>query len=114
MRESGANAEALEILSYVLTWRLQSARWAEAEKIIGALANAVAAGDTVAMTIETTNLELLGPLRVIPIGQPGQPELVPPPDPVRERVYQLVHVLGNPVRPDAVQADVPRLPQDQA
>lgn len=111
--ESEANAEALAILGYVLTWQMQPERWAEAEQIIGALAEAVANGDVPAMTLQTANLELLGPLRVIRMGELGEAEMLPPPDPVRERVNHLIHVLGEPVRPGSAQQATDQRATDQ-
>jgi hypothetical protein len=61
--EPEANADALEILGHVLTWQMSPERWAEAERVISALAEAVASGDVAAITPQTANLELLGPLR---------------------------------------------------
>lgn len=97
-----AKAEALEILGYVRTWQMPPERWAEAEQIIAALTEAVASGDVPAMTEQIVNLELLGPLRITRIGEPGAPDLVSAPDPVRERVNHLVYMLGEPARPDPI------------
>lgn len=84
-------AEALDVVSDALQWRLADARWQAIEPVLAAMDAALAAGDLDALAAATADLELAGPLRITRI---GATPIVPPAPPIRDRLNQLVHSLG--------------------
>ena len=84
--------DALDVLTDALQWRLTAARWVAIRTAVDALAAAVRAGDTEAVRTAVADLELLGPVRAVPI---GREPVVPPPDPVRDEINELVGVLDD-------------------
>jgi CATRA-associated small protein len=84
-------AEALDVISDALSWRLAGTRWAAIEQVLVAMDAALAAGDVTALATATTDLELAGPVRITRI---GADPVVPPPPAIRDRLNQLVHSLG--------------------
>jgi hypothetical protein len=86
-----ARAEALDVVSDALQWRLNETRWQSLERILAAMDAASAAGDTAALMAATADLELAGPVRLTRI---GAAPAVPPPAAVRDRLNRLVHSLG--------------------
>jgi hypothetical protein len=86
-------AEALDVLSDALQWQLSEARWRAIEQILITMNAAMETGDMAALAAATADLELAGPLRIIPIGPP-------PAGPTREARYllnKLVHALDGTV-----------------
>lgn len=83
-------AEALDVLSDALLWQLAEPRWQAVEQILVALDAAVASGDIDALAAATADLELAGPLRIIPIGPPP----AGPTPAARDLLNKLVHSLG--------------------
>jgi hypothetical protein len=84
-------AEALDVISDALQWRLADVRWQAIEQVLAAMDAALAADDMTALTAATADLELAGPLRITRI---GATPVAPPPPPVRDRLNRLVHSLG--------------------
>jgi hypothetical protein len=87
-----ARAEALAAVSSALHWRLADGRWQTIDQVLVSMDTALAAGDTDAFQAAVADLELMGPLRITRI---GDAPAVPPSPPVRERINQLVHSLGD-------------------
>jgi phage tail protein X len=88
---ASVRAEALDVISDALSWRLAGTRWAAIEQVLAAMDAALAAGDVTALATATTDLELAGPVRITRI---GADPVVPPPPAIRDRLNQLVHSLG--------------------
>src|SRR5689334_11872934 len=88
---ASVRAEALDVISDVLSWRLAGTRWVAIEQVLAAMDAALAAGDVTALATATTDLELAGPVRITRI---GADPVVPPPPAIRDRLNQLVHSLG--------------------
>jgi hypothetical protein len=86
-----ARAEALDVISDALQWRLADTRWQGIEQLLVAMGAALEADDLGALTAATVDLELAGPLRMTRI---GATPVVPPPPPVRDRLNRLVYSLG--------------------
>jgi hypothetical protein len=84
-------AEALDVVSDALLWRMTEARWQAIEQVLVAMDAALTAGDLDALALATADLELAGPLRITRI---GATPVVPPAPPVRDRLNRLVHSLG--------------------
>jgi len=84
-------AEALDVLSDALQWRLAEARWQAIEQVLITMDAALEADDLDALAAATADLELAGPLRITRI---GATPVVPPAPPVRDRLNRLVHSLG--------------------
>ena len=89
-----ARAAAHGVLTSLLEWRLPPPRWVRVAEIIQSLHDAVLRGDSSALESATTDLELLGPIRITRIG--STQEKVMAPTPVRERVNRLQHALIAP------------------
>jgi CATRA-Associated Small Protein len=83
-------ADAMDVVREVESWRLAEVRWERVREILGSLAAALAARDLPALRDATTDLELIGPVRLTRIG--ATPVVAPPPK-VRERVNHLVYTL---------------------
>ncbi len=90
--DDDVRADALDVLTDALQWRLTEARWAAIRTVVDALAAAVHTGDAEAVRTAVADLELLGPVRAVPI---GREPVVPPPDPVRDEINELVGVLDD-------------------
>jgi hypothetical protein len=84
-------ADALDVLNDLLEWQLAAQRWERVERIVDALAEALAAGDADALREATAELEVAGPVRITRIGATPQ---IPAPERVRDVANHLVHVLG--------------------
>jgi hypothetical protein len=84
-------AEALDVVSDALQWRLADARWQVIEQVLIAMDAALAAADLDALAAATADLELSGPLRITRI---GATPVVPPTPPVRDLLNRLVFSLG--------------------
>jgi hypothetical protein len=83
-------AEALDVLSDALQWQLADARWQVIEQILNAMDAALETGDTEALAVATADLELAGPLRILPIGPPP----VGPTPKARDLLNKMVYSLG--------------------
>jgi hypothetical protein len=93
-----ARAEALDVVSDALEWRLTEARWLAIEPVLIAMDAALAAGDLQALEAASADLGLAGPLRITRI---GATPVVPPVPPVRDLLNRLVFSLGGtPVPPE--------------
>lgn len=84
-------AEALEVVSDALQWRLAAAQWQAVEQVLIAMDAALTAGDLRALSRATVELELAGPLRIqrISATASGSPDLK-----VRDLLNHLVFALG--------------------
>lgn len=89
--DADVRAEALDVISDALEWRLAEARWQAIEQVLSAMEAALEADNMDALAAATADLELAGPLRITRI---GATPVVPPTTPVRDRLNQLVHSLG--------------------
>jgi hypothetical protein len=87
---SRARLDASQILQQAVGWRLSTARWALVSELITALDAAQSSGDIEALTAAATELELVGPVRIVRMGSAEQ---TPPPASLRERANSLVHRL---------------------
>jgi len=104
-------AEALDALSDVRSWQLAEERWPRIYQVLVAMAAAADVGDPDALAAATVQLEMAGPLRIIPIDLATGPT-----PPVRDLLNKLVHTLGGltagqlrePGDAGAVDADLPR------
>ncbi|WP_158851422.1 CATRA system-associated protein [Saccharothrix deserti] len=91
--------DAREVALDVLGWRTTSAEWEEIAELLASAITATEAGDRQALRAATIALELASPLRITRLGDERR-DREPPPEPVRERVNRLVHVLDDqPDRP---------------
>ncbi len=88
--EGDVREDALDVLRDALVWRLTDGRWRVVGQAVEVLASALDAGDTAAFRKAVYDLELAGPVRAARF---EDPPTVPTPDPVRERVNELIHTL---------------------
>ncbi|MFE1441674.1 CATRA system-associated protein [Streptomyces sp. NPDC058739] len=93
---------AQELLRDVTIWRLPPDAWTRPAAAVEALAAAWEAGDGVALGRAVSRLEVLSPNRADPIVDPAD---VPPPQPLRERLTSLVHIIADPGEGTAGKAD---------
>ena len=100
-RKSEIHSEALEILGSVLTWHMPRQQWTYAGQAVDALTAAVAAGDLPAVVAAIADLELLGPVRLVRIGESDEDEPQTPPEPVRDRINRLIHDLAQESQQDS-------------
>ncbi|MFC9440364.1 CATRA system-associated protein [Nocardia sp. NPDC057030] len=100
--ESRLDAETREdilgVLRDVARWHLPPSRWEHVLDSVGALAVALANGDTLAVRESIAEVELLGPVRATRIGTGDR---APAPHRMLDRAYTLAHSLGG----DPVTAD---------
>ena len=82
--------DALDLLGEVLVWRLAVDRWRAVDQALRDLMAAAAADEPDAFREVLHDLELAGPTRAVRI---EDAEKLPAPQPVRERINQLVHTL---------------------
>jgi hypothetical protein len=90
--DDGVRADAIDVLTDALQWQLGEARWVAIRAAVVELAAAVRAGDAEAADAAVAELELLGPVRAVPI---GREPIVPAPEPVREEINELVYALDD-------------------
>ncbi len=89
--------EALDLLADVLVWRLPVDRWHAVDQALDDLMVALAGGHE-AITGALHDLEVAGADRVVPL---TEVEKLPAPEPVRERISELVHTLdGSATAPE--------------
>ena len=102
--------DALDVLGDALRWQLPSSRWSEIERVVQALAEALADDDYPAIRQAVAELELLGPVRAASAANPPSgPSRQPARDPVRERINELVRSLTRPPQaPLPARGDLPR------
>jgi hypothetical protein len=81
-------AEALDVLHDAFSWKLAGERWQEICRILATMAEALESGNLAGLADATADLELAGPLRIIPVDTAG------PPPPVRDLLNKLVHAIG--------------------
>jgi hypothetical protein len=86
-----ARAEALDVVTDALQWRLAEPRWQAIEQVLATMDAALEAGDQQALMEATADLELAGPLRITRIG--STPVFSPSPL-IRDRLNRLVYSLG--------------------
>jgi hypothetical protein len=86
-------ADARDVLTDALQWRLTAARWTAISGLVDKLAAAVRSGDVEAVRTAVADLELLGPVRATPV---GAVPVVPAPERVREEINELVPELDDP------------------
>jgi len=110
MLEKTVVEDAIDALGDVLEWRLTAARWEFISGILGRMTAAATQPHGVALREATVELELASPWR---INRFGDEVKGPPPKPVRDRVNQLVHTLGEepPTRDPKGTANPPQDPQ---
>ncbi|WP_406118350.1 CATRA system-associated protein [Streptomyces sp. NBC_00989] len=82
--------------------RLPHAAWSRPAAAVEALAAACDAGDGPALEAAVARLEVLSPNRVDRIADPAD---IPPPEPLRERVTALVHIIAERGEDTAGEAD---------
>jgi hypothetical protein len=99
---AAVRAEALEVLSDALQWRLAGSRWPAIDEVLATMDAALRVNDLVTLAAATADLELVGPVRITRI---GATPVVPAPAPVRERLNRLVHVLGGTAVPGREEAE---------
>ncbi|WP_367127598.1 CATRA system-associated protein [Saccharothrix sp. HUAS TT1] len=95
--EDDVREDSLSLFGEVLRWRLVGDRWHAVHRSLDDLATALARGDSDAFREVLCELELAGPVRVVPVE--GASDL-PVPERVRERINQLVHALEDVDRID--------------
>jgi hypothetical protein len=95
---AGPRAEALEVVSDALQWRLTKERWQAIKQVLAAMDAAIAADDSDALAEATADLELSGPVRITRI---GTIPVVPASKPVMYQLNRLVYSLGGTVQPPA-------------
>lgn len=82
---------ALKVLRHAGQWELSAARWEVVERCLTAMRAAVADRDAELLEDAAAQLSLVGPVRIVRIGDPGR---FPAPPAVRERLNQLIHLLA--------------------
>ena len=87
-----ARTDALDVLTDALQWRLTAARWAASAPRSTRWPRRCARATLRPCGRRVADLELLGPVRAVPI---GREPVVPPPDPVRDEINELVGVLDD-------------------
>jgi hypothetical protein len=97
--EDDLRDDAVDVLRDALVWRLTTGQWTAVTQAVDVLAAALVAGDASLFREALYDLELAGPVRATRI---EDAEVLPPPEPVRERVNELIHTLdGRPVDPQS-------------
>lgn len=91
-------ADALALLHDALGWRLTRERWRGVERSLDAMAVALDGGEFALFAEAVNDLEADGPVRATRI-EDVPPE--PAPEPVRERISELVHSLAVPMPGEA-------------
>jgi hypothetical protein len=79
------------VLRIAIEWRLVASRWQQVQDIAGVMEAARGAADVESMWNAIAQLEQLGPLRVS--RRLGDTPKVPAPEPVRERINELIDSL---------------------
>ena len=92
-----ARADARDVVSDALGWYMPTERWLEVDELVTAMEAALALDQNDDLAAIATELELMGPPRVIRVGTSPVPA---PPD-LADRIAVLVHALGAPIGPAA-------------
>ena len=85
--------DASGVLRDVLLWRLTPRGWDDVDGHVTAMTQALASGDDDGFWRAAAELELAGPVRA---ASAEDPPLEPPGPKIRERISQLIFVLGAP------------------
>jgi len=97
--EDDLREDAVDVLRDALVWRLEDGQWRAVAQAVDALVAALVAGDASSFREALYDLELAGPVRATRI---EDAEALSPPEPVRERVNELIHTLdGRPADPQS-------------
>jgi hypothetical protein len=96
--------DALDVLESALHWQLPTSRWRGVDEALTAMAEALARDDAAAFRRVESDLELAGPVRAVSAQHPPKD---PVPEPVRERINELIHTLGGAAEPNRRQPDGP-------
>lgn len=95
--EAELRVDALDVLGDAVQWRLTSQRWYVVRGVLDVMRSAVDVGDVEALRAAVFELELAGPVRAVPT---DGPEVVEPPDLVRDLINELVHDLSGEEAPE--------------
>ncbi|MBT2207779.1 CATRA system-associated protein [Actinomadura sp. NEAU-AAG7] len=104
--ETSVREELLDLLNEIPRWRLPDDRWDRTDQYLRALDDALAARDIAELDAAAAGVELCCARRVTRLGEPST---VPPPEPVLERVNQLIHAL-EPTAPETPEDPLPEPP----
>jgi hypothetical protein len=96
--------DALDVLEDALHWQLPASRWRGVDEAVRAMAEALTRDDVAAFRRAESDLELARPVRAVSAEHPPQD---PVPEPVRERINELIHTLGGAAAPPQPQSDGP-------
>ena len=81
--------DTFSVLIDVLSWQVNTERWQQIAAALGSVEDALRRRDPDDLSVDTADLQRLGPVRIIRIGS----SLGPAPRDVRERLVRLVHEL---------------------
>ncbi|MGP4115440.1 CATRA system-associated protein [Streptomyces sp. 4N509B] len=95
VKDDGLRAEALDLLREVGAWRLGRHQWGVAERRLAAMADALARGEVRAFRGALYDLELI-PQRAVRL----EDDVLSAPPPVRERLDEIMHTLGEDRGPE--------------
>jgi hypothetical protein len=87
--------DAVDVLHDALEWNLVPDRWRLVEQAVGELTVALAAGDEPGFRRAVSDVELAGPVRAVTARTPPKADPGPTPTPLRERINELIHQLGD-------------------
>src|SRR3954454_14148829 len=93
--EPGVRERALRVLEDALLWDLTAAQWIEVGHALRKLRRAHEASDDRRQRDAIADLEVAGPYRISGLEDAGR---LPAPRELRERINELIHALGPPVR----------------
>jgi hypothetical protein len=82
--------DALTALRLTLRWTMEPERWRKIEALLDSMSTSLAGGDVDRLRAASAKLLFAGPNRATKL---GETPTVPAPDPIRERVNELVHAL---------------------
>lgn len=88
--DSWQRRSVLTSLRMAPSWALPSLQWAALDAVLDQLAAALADGDSAAFGHVCSGLLAIAPKRATPL---GDEPVVPAPEPIRERINELVHGL---------------------
>jgi nucleoside phosphorylase len=88
MDTGGDVQDALEVVTDLLAWRLDTAGWQRVALVLETLESALRTGDEQALAARTAELETLSPYRIVPISLDH-----PAPASLRLRANRLIHTL---------------------
>ncbi|MFD1930312.1 MULTISPECIES: CATRA system-associated protein [Nonomuraea] len=85
-------ASVVTTLRAIARYRLSEARWARVDTALGAMEEALRAGDRERLARAVRELALIGPVRIST--RYGDPPRVPAPEETRERLNRLILTFG--------------------